>query len=179
VWLSFKNRLRGDNVDFDPAARCGWDEVTREVTDPENATRATIRQRRTKAMLSPARSNTVGGGSAEPVEEEDKRRHGPTAWPDRANPERTAHSHRGLATRWRPIQQSPQAVLHNLCWQTSTASQFASGCLEIAIGPRKVPRSSSRLKESGLVGASHRHQTRCRKVRMPKAEGDRWCANGV
>jgi ParB family chromosome partitioning protein len=153
------------------------DEVP-EVTDPENEPQAddeTSDGPKTNGLVKRA-VITVGGASAEPVEEEDDD-DTVKPLPDRLITELTAH--RTLALR-DALANDPavafQAVLHNFV--LATFYRFASssgGCLEIAIRTPTFPAQAPGLKESASAEAIDiRHDGW--KVRLPKDEGDLWDA---
>src|SRR6266851_5002252 len=143
------------------------DEVP-EVTDPENAPRAddeTSDGPKTSGLVQRT-VITVGGASAEPVEEEDDDTVKPL--PDRLITELTAH--RTLALR-DALANDPavafQAVLHNFVLATFYRFASASGCLEIAIRTPTFPAQAPGLKESASAEAIDiRHGAW--KVRLPK-----------
>jgi ParB family transcriptional regulator, chromosome partitioning protein len=151
------------------------DEVP-EVTDPENAPRAddeTSDGPKTNGSVQRA-VITVGGASAEPVEEEDDDTVKPL--PDRLITELTAH--RTLALR-DALANDPavafQAVLHHFVLATFYRFASSSGCLEIAIRTPTFPAQAPGLKESPSAEAIDiRHEGW--KARLPKDEGDLWDA---
>jgi ParB family chromosome partitioning protein len=117
---------------------------------------------------------TVGGASAEPVEEEDDDTVKPL--PDRLITELTAH--RTLALR-NALANDPavafQAVLHNFVLAAFYRFASSSGCLEIAIRTPTFPAQAPGLKESASAEAIDiRHDGW--KGRLPKDEGDLWDA---
>jgi ParB family transcriptional regulator, chromosome partitioning protein len=151
------------------------DEVP-EVTDPENEPQAnddTSNGPKTNGLVQRA-VITVGGASAEPVEEEDDDT--VKQLPDRLITELTAH--RTLALR-DALANDPavafQAVLHNFVLATFYRFASSSGCLEIAIRTPTFPAQAPGLKESASAQAIDiRHDGW--KVRLPKDEGDLWDA---
>jgi len=115
---------------------------------------------------------TVGGTSAETVEEEDDDAVKPLA--DRLITELTAH--RTLALR-DALANDPavafQAVLHNFVLATFYQFASSSSCLEIAIRTPTFPAQAPGLKDSASAEAIDvRHNGW--KARLPKDEADLW-----
>jgi ParB family chromosome partitioning protein len=153
------------------------DEVP-EVIDPENEPQAddeTSDGPKTNGFVQRA-VITVGGASAEPVEEEEEDDETIKPLPDRLITELTAH--RTLAVR-DALANDPavafQAVLHNFVLAAFYRFASSSGCLEIAIRTPTFPAQAPGLKESASAEAIDiRHDGW--KVRLPKDEGDLWDA---
>lgn len=117
---------------------------------------------------------TIGGASAEPVEEEDDDVAKPL--PDRLITELTAH--RTLALR-DALAKHPaiafQAVLHSFVLAAFYRFASSGGCLEIAIRTPTFPAQTPGLKESAsAIAIDARHAEW--KARLPKDEADLWDA---